>query len=69
MKLEEMIGKALSLGAFRATIIGTETVVTDASFRDICASNGCGVYGKCWMCPPDIGEIDELMATMQKLMR
>ena len=57
--------KALFLGAFRANIIGTEQVVTDALFRDICASNGCGVYGKCWMCPPDIGEIDELMAALR----
>lgn len=59
-----MIGKALALGAFRANIIGTEQVVTDALFRDICASNDCGIYGKCWMCPPDIGEIDELMAVI-----
>jgi predicted metal-binding protein len=30
-------------------------------FRDICKSNGCGNYGKCYMCPPDVGEIDELI--------
>ena len=62
---EEMIGKALSMGAFRANIIGAEQVVTDTAFREICASNGCGIYGKCWMCPPDIGEIRELMATLR----
>ena len=27
----------------------------------MCASNACGVYGKCWMCPPDVGDIDTLM--------
>ena len=65
MNFEELIGKALSVGAFRANIVGTDQIVTDASFRDICASNGCGIYGKCWMCPPDIGEIHELMETLR----
>ena len=59
-----MIQTVCALGAYKVSIIGTEAIVTDASFRDICASNGCGVYGKCWMCPPDIGEIHELMAVI-----
>lgn len=64
-KKEEMIGQALEAGAYLAGLIETKEVVTDASFRDICASNGCGVYGKCWMCPPDIGEINELMPVIR----
>ena len=62
---EKMISTALSLGASNANIIEAKDVCLDASFRDICASNGCGVYGKCWMCPPDVGEIHELMATIR----
>ena len=31
----------------------------------MCASNACGNYGRCWMCPPDIGPIDELMAQVK----
>ena len=27
----------------------------------MCTSNACGMYGKCWMCPPEIGDIDKLM--------
>ncbi|MBQ7171107.1 MAG: DUF2284 domain-containing protein [Clostridia bacterium] len=69
IRWEEKIEKALSLGAFRAAVIGADAVVTDAAFRDICASNRCGLYGKCWMCPPDIGEIDEVMATLQTYTR
>ncbi len=34
-------------------------------FRDACAANRCGVYGKCYMCPPDIGDIDTLMAKVR----
>ena len=41
-------------------------IVLDRSFRAQCASNACGVYGKCWMCPPDVGEIEPLMAEIRK---
>ena len=58
---EKTIEKALSLGAGRANVIPADAVSTDAAFRDICASDRCGLYGKCWICPPDIGEIGELM--------
>jgi len=27
----------------------------------MCQANVCGMYGKCWMCPPDIGDIEDLM--------
>ncbi len=53
--------KVLQSGAARAAVIDTNQLVMDASFRDICAANACGMYGKCWMCPPDIGDIHMLM--------
>ena len=60
--LDTLTAEALSLGASKATVIPTSSIVLDASFRKLCKANACGVYGKCWMCPPDVGEIDELMA-------
>lgn len=62
---DELIRVALSAGARKATVIKTEDIVVSHVFRDICASNSCGMYGKCWMCPPDIGEIDALMAQLK----
>ena len=56
---------ALSLGAFRASVIPVEVIETDASFRDLCAANVCGNYGRNWMCPPDAGEIHDLMAALR----
>ena len=41
-------------------------IVYDPTFRDICKSNVCGQYGKCWMCPPDAGPIDELISKAKK---
>lgn len=61
----DLIQLALSAGADKAAVIRTEDIVVSSVFRDICASNSCGMYGRCWMCPPDIGEIGELMARLK----
>ena len=55
----------LSLGAYKAAVIPVDEVETDASFRDMCAANVCGNYGRNWMCPPDVGDIHELMAALR----
>ena len=57
-----VIEKAIELGAYKANVIETKEIVLDGAFRDICATNACGMYGSCYMCPPDAGDIDELMA-------
>lgn len=63
---ERLIADTLALGAHKAHIITTDAIETDRSFRDMCAVNACGVYGKCWMCPPDVGPIEELMAEIPR---
>lgn len=65
MNHQEMIEIALDAGSLKATVIGTDSIVLNAAFRDICKSNGCGMYGRCWMCPPDIGDIEPLMAEVR----
>ncbi|MBQ5601291.1 MAG: DUF2284 domain-containing protein [Clostridia bacterium] len=62
---DKLIAAALEGGAYRASIIKTDLIATDRAFRDMCASNACGMYGKCYMCPPDIGDIDELMTRVK----
>jgi predicted metal-binding protein len=52
---------ALNQGADKAAALLTQDVVFDTMFRDICKSNGCGNYGKCYMCPPDVGDIEDLI--------
>lgn len=66
MENQKLLDAVLAAGADKAAVIPVSQVVTSASFRDICASNSCGLYGKCWMCPPDIGEIEPLMAEIRK---
>ena len=53
-------------GAFKASVIETLKIELDNTFRDICATNACGMFGKCWMCPPDIGNINTLMDSVKE---
>ncbi len=61
MCFEKLVDIALSEGAKKAVVIPSSQIVTSNSFRKICADNACGNYGRCWMCPPDTGDIDELI--------
>ena len=63
---DKLISKSLSLGAYKANIIETKDISLDIAFREICDSNSCGMYGKCWMCPPEVGDIDVLMNEVGK---
>lgn len=63
---EALISMALEHGAYKANVIPANKIETERSFRDMCASNACGLYGKCYMCPPDVGDIDELMNAIGK---
>ncbi len=62
---EELKQLVIAAGAGNGAVLSAADVVTDRSFRDICASNGCGMFGKCYMCPPDVGDIEELMAKIR----
>ena len=62
---DRLTAHALSLGAYKAAVIPVDAVETDAAFRDMCAANACGNYGRNWMCPPDAGDIHDLMAALR----
>ena len=57
------------LGAYKAGVVDLQDVRFDRAFRAMCETNACGNYGKCWMCPPDAGDIDALKpkATKKRL--
>ncbi|MFI3169692.1 MAG: DUF2284 domain-containing protein [Faecalibacterium sp.] len=58
----ELVAKIEALGAAHAGIVNVADIHFDPAFRELCVSNACGNYGKCWMCPPDAGDIHELIA-------
>ena len=61
-----LIEAALAAGAAKATLIPQRQIVLSAEFRKICESNACGNYGRCWMCPPDTGDIETAMAQVRQ---
>jgi len=65
MDKEWLLQETLESGAWKATLIPQSSIVLSGEFRKMCESNQCGIYGKCWMCPPAIGEINELMKTVR----
>ena len=61
MEHSELERLAVECGAAKAAVIPQEAFVFSPEFREACRRNACGVYGKCWVCPPDLGEIDDLI--------
>ena len=61
MIITDIITEAKAVGFTGAELMPAEDVVLAREFRDACESNRCGAYGKCYMCPPDVGDIDVLM--------
>ncbi len=51
----------LALGAHRVGLVPVEKISFDPAFRKLCEQNGCGQYGKNWMCPPAVGDICALI--------
>lgn len=63
MCFEELSREAVACGAKNACVIRVEDIVFEPAFRELCTANTCGNYGKCWTCPPDVGEVDALIRT------
>ena len=62
---DTIVQLALSCGAGNAAALPAREVVLNAVFRDICQGNACGKYGKCYMCPPDVGDIQAMMDSVR----
>ena len=58
---DTIVKLALDYGAKGAAYLPVSAIVTDSVFRRICEGNACGKFGRCYMCPPDIGPVETLM--------
>lgn len=61
-QLKALAEEIQQAGAYRANFIGVEEIPFEPAFRKACESNACGMFGRSWMCPPHVGEIDALIA-------
>ena len=60
-KVNRLLALTKDAGACNAEYFKGNQIVLDRQFRDICRTNACGRYGRCYMCPPDIGDVEEAM--------
>ena len=65
MTEEKLLSATLEAGAYQAVIFPAEKIVLSEEFRDICRSNQCGKYGKCWVCPPELPEVVEVITKVR----
>lgn len=63
---QKLMEAALRAGAAKAEIITREQIVLNAEFRAVCETNQCGGYGRCWVCPPELGDIETLMEEVRQ---
>lgn len=58
---KHLIAEVEAAGASNAAVIAVADIPFRPEFREACAVNSCGQYGRCWMCPPDVGDIHILI--------
>jgi predicted metal-binding protein len=56
-------------GAAGSAIINVSEIIFRPEFRAMCKDNRCGNYGRNWRCPPDAGEIEDLICRLKRMTR
>lgn len=59
MKEDALVRLALETGFSHAATLDARTLKPLFAVRDMCQANRCGLYGRCWTCPPACGTIEE----------
>ena len=62
---DKLLLLAKEAGADGVEYFAGDRIVLNPVFRDICRTNACGRYGRCYMCPPDIGDVEDNMAAIR----
>ncbi len=58
--------RILKAGMKETAAISTQDIPFEPSLISLCEQNRCGNYGKCWTCPPLIGDINEQIEIIKK---
>lgn len=55
--MQKWLNLALEFGFSRAFPLDCTTFTIHPEIRELCTINRCGMYGKCWTCPPACGSL------------
>jgi predicted metal-binding protein len=61
--------EARNLGFTHQGFVSTNGLRVSEEVRSLCESNSCGKYGRNWMCPPAIGDLESLEARVRSFGR
>ena len=67
--LEQIEQWARAAGVTHVREIQRDQLKTFDHVRESCAANACGRYGRCWTCPPELGDLATLTAELQSFGR
>jgi predicted metal-binding protein len=57
---QNLVDEVKALNVKNASMVDASVIQYSKEFRQLCAQNKCGYYGKNWMCPPAVGTFDDL---------
>jgi len=60
--MDTLMEIALAAGASNVGMAKVAEIQFCRDFRAACEQNICGKFGTCWMCPPDVGDIDKMIS-------
>lgn len=60
VELDKILNFAGELNITHAHSVPVSSIKLHQWVIDRCAANACGTYGKCWTCPPALGELSML---------
>lgn len=59
MDTEKVVAIAKEAGFTHVGELNCDTIHLLPEVRKMCADNTCGMYGRCWSCPPGCGTLEE----------
>lgn len=63
--MQSAIDQALAIGFSHVGALNPATLTPLKAVRDMCSADRCGLYGRCWTCPPGCGSIEENKRALQ----
>ena len=65
MTYKDLAAMAEQTGFYAWVPLDISTISLKQEVRDMCAMNSCGMYDKCWSCPPGCGTLEECAARLK----
>ena len=66
MDTEKVLAIAKNAGFSQVGELDCDTIRLMPEVRKMCEDNTCGMYGKCWSCPPGCGSLEECESRVRK---